>query len=416
MQEWNKIADEPDSRLGRGTPTSRSGGSISILDLILILLDRKWFLLAWMTLISTGSVITVVFILDSYYTAEAVVLPSKGKMGSPLGSLMGDMPIGGLLKSLDFMGQGDNNQFLTILESRRLADRVISRFDLVRHYGFHKKKKYYYESLLKEYHMNVKVEEDDKENISIAVTDTNPQFAADMANFIVDELDTISFQIAQSSARGSRIFFEDRLNLIRKVLDSTHHALADFQIKHKFIDLETQVKSTVETLAGIEAEAMATEIQGEMLSTNFGSNSRIVETRRRKEVLDRRLKGYMKDGGGSLVLPLDKTPELGIQYAYLYRDVKVNETLYAYILQMFEQAKFREANNSPVVTVLENATAPQKRARPKRGLVCMLAFFGSFGALSIWVLLGHWYQSQRSLGSDSYYKLQRLFAHFRPAR
>jgi tyrosine-protein kinase Etk/Wzc len=412
IQGWNKVEQAPDYPITEGeTGNTR----ISILDLILILLNRKWFLIIGMSLISVSAVITVL-LLDSEYRAVGVVLPSKQKMGSPLGSLMGDVPLGGLLKSFDFLGQGDNNQFLTILESRRLADIVVDRFDLLHHYGFSGKRKFYYEDLLREYHEQVKVEEDNMENIRISVTDTNAQFAADMVNFIIDQLDSISYQISQESARGSLAFFEKRLDIIRKDLDSTHHAFADFQIKHNFIDMETQVKASVETLAGIEAEAMAADIQGEILSNTFGNNERMNEMKRKKTVLDRRVKDYMLKGGGSLVLPLTKTPELAIQYAYLYRDVKVNETLYSYILQMYEQAKFREANNSPVVTVLERAKPAEKRSSPKRMVVCLLAFFAGFGILSSWVLIQNWYLGQKSARSASYHKLRSLSAHFRPVR
>lgn len=390
-------------------------GRITLLDLLLILLKRKWFIVIGMGLISTTAVLVTVFVLQSYYTATAVVMPSQGKMNSPLSSLMGDMPLGGLLKSFNILGQGDNNRFLTILESRRLADRVIKEFDLVTHYGFHKQEKYYYETLLKEYHKNVLVSEDALENIHVSVTDTNPEFAAKVANFIIDHLDSIHYDIARQDAKGSRIFFEEHLDMIRAKLDSVHHAFAAFQIKHNFIDLEQQVKSSIEALAGIEAEVMAADIEGEMLSSSFGNSSRMQEVRKKKAVLNRRMKDYMKEGSGSLVLPLLKTPELGIQYAYLFRDVKVHETLYAFILQMYEQAKFQEANNSPTVSVLERAKVPQKRARPKRGALCMLAFFAGLIALSSWVLLSHWYGLQRSRRSETYLKLQKVFAHLRPA-
>jgi uncharacterized protein involved in exopolysaccharide biosynthesis len=115
------------------------------------------------------------------------------------------------------------------------------------------------------------------------------------------------------------------------------------------------------------------------------------------------------------VLPLQKTPELGIQYAYLFRDVKVHETLYAFILQMYEQAKFQEANNSPSVSVLERARVPEKRARPKRAVVCLLAFFVGFILLSSWVLVTHWYGVQAGRRTPTYLKLQKVFAHLRPS-
>src|SRR5258705_13577588 len=84
----------PGQQENRGT----GSGSGSLLDLLLILLDRKWLILigsAASGLLSIG----VVLWMTSYYTSTAVVLPSQQKMGLPFGSLMRDMPMGGLMKS-----------------------------------------------------------------------------------------------------------------------------------------------------------------------------------------------------------------------------------------------------------------------------------------------------------------------------
>lgn len=418
MQEWKQNPSSTQATHANGVdvpvPAEAPKGGISFLDLLLILLGRKWFILGGLFLFSAASVIISVFVMESSYTAVTVVLPSKGKGGSPLGALMGDLPIGGLLKSFDLFGQGNNSRFLSILESRRMADKVINRFDLIHRYGFHKKRKYYYETVLKEFWKNVEVGEDQLDNIRIAVSDTNPQTAADMANYIVDQLDTVNFQITRQDAMGSRLFFEDRKATMQKKLDSVHQAFADFQMKHNFIDLEQQVKSSIEALAGVEAEAMAADIETEMLSSSFGSNSRMSEARKKKAVLDRRLTEYMNQGSGSLVIPLKKAPELAIQYAYLYRDVKVYETIYAFILQMYEQAKFQEANNSPTVSILERALPPQKRTRPKRAVICMLGFFIGLVTMSSWVLISHWYGLHRERRSPLYVKLRKVRSHFLP--
>ena len=418
MQEWKpNPTSSATAQTANGilqTVPEEAKGGLSFLDLILILLNRKWFIFAGLVLVSLASILVSVFVIESKYTSETVIMPSKGKSFSPLGSMMGDLPIGGLLKSFDLFGQENNSRFLSILESRRLADKVIDRFDLVHRYGFHKKRKYYYETVLKEFHKNLEVGEDQLDNIRIAVTDTNPQAAAEMANFIVSELDTISFQITRQNAQGSRMFFQDRMSDMKKTLDSVHQAFAEFQTKHNFIDLETQVKTSIEALAGVEAEAMAADIETQLLSTSFGSNSRMAEARKKKAVLNKRIDEYMNQGSGSLLIPLKKAPELAIQYAYLYRDVKVYESIYAFILQMYEQARFQEANNSPTVSVLEQAKVPQKRTRPKRAVICMLGFFIGLIVLSAWVLISHWLGLQRARRSDVYVKLRKIRGHFLP--
>lgn len=398
-------------------PQKTDQDGVGMLDLLLILLERKWFILVGTFLFGVGSV-ALVLTMTSYYTATAVVLPVQQKMGLPFGSLLGDMPMGGLMKSLDLLGgQDDNSRFMSILESRRLAENVITRFDLETRYGFRKKgKKFYFENVLKEYHKNVRPMEDDNDNISISVEDSTPEVAAQMANYIVEQLDSISYQLSQQSARGSRMFFEERLKLIRSDLDSAHRAFANFQIANNFIDLDQQVKASIEAMAGVEAEVISNDIEREMLASSFGNNSRMAEVKRKKDVLSKRLADYMSNGSGSIVLPLKKAPELGIQYANFYRDVKVQEGIYAFVLQLYEQAKFREANNSPVVTLLEPARVPQKRTFPKRMVFCAVIVLGGFCCLVTWVLLAHWIRIQRSVGGETAAKLDRVLAHFRPRR
>lgn len=400
-----------------GGPQKTVHDGVGMLDLLLILLERKWFLLVGSFLIAVGSV-AFVFTRTSYYTATAVVLPVQQKMGMPFGSLLGDMPMGGLMKSLDLLGGQDNNgRFMSILESRRLAEIVIARFDLETRYGLRKKnKKFYFENVLKEYHKNVRPMEDENDNISISVEDSTPEVAAQMANYIVEQLDSISYQLSQQSARGSRMFFEERLKLIRNDLDSAHRAFANFQMANNFIDLDQQVKASIEAMAGVEAEVISNDIEKEMLASSFGNNSRMAEVNRKKNVLSKRLAEYMTHGSGSIVLPLKKAPELGIQYANFYRDVKVQEGIYAFVLQLYEQAKFREANNSPVVTLLEPARVPQKRSSPKRMVFCAVIILAGFSFLVTWVLVAHWVRVQRSAGGETAAKFDRVLAHFRPRR
>src|SRR5690606_24371004 len=115
IERERHFSGNEDINIGSVREGEQSG--VTLLDLLLILLDRKWFLLGGAVLLSAASVV-LVLLMTSYYTATVVVLPSQQKMGLPLGSLMGDLPMGGLMKSLDFLGSDDNSRFMSILESR----------------------------------------------------------------------------------------------------------------------------------------------------------------------------------------------------------------------------------------------------------------------------------------------------------
>jgi tyrosine-protein kinase Etk/Wzc len=382
---------------------------IGLLDLAIILLERKRLLVISMLVFSAAG-ITTSLLMHKEYIAKATIMKPAQKMTSGLGSILGkDLPISGLLKSMDLLGSGSSDAFLSILESRRLAEKVIDRFNLIHRYKFDKKKKYYYEDVLKRLSRNVGIAENNYGNIEVFVADTSPAMAADMVNFIVNELDTINFLLAKESAHNSRLFFEDRLGVIKNDLDSASKSFSTFQIQNNYIELDQQVKSSIEAVAQFEAQKMAMDLEIAQLKNQFGTNNqRVAELQKSKRVIETKIDGYMNEGGGSLIIALRKAPQKAVEYGYLLRNVKIQETLYEFVIQLFEQAKFTEANDVPSVQVLEYAKPPQKKSRPKRSIICLLFFFSGFAATSLYILLDKWYRVQQQHQTALYDKTQKI--------
>ncbi len=72
-------------------------------------------------------------------------------------------------------------------------------------------------------------------------------------------------------------------------------------------------------------------------------------------------------------------PDLALQYARLMRDVKVQMTLHAMLLQQLEQARIEEAKNTRVLSVLDWALPGEEPVYPRRmritGIAALAAFF-----------------------------------------
>jgi uncharacterized protein involved in exopolysaccharide biosynthesis len=383
---------------------------VGLLDLLIIILERKWFFIVSMLLFCTAGVI-ISMVQTKYFTATAVIMKPAQKLPSGLGALVGkDLPIAGLLKSAD-LGQGDLDNFMSILLSRTLAEKVIDRFNLIHYYGFDKLKKYYIEDVLKQFHRSTKLFENDYGNIEVSVVDTSPALAADIANFMVLELDTITYHLGKESARNSRVFFEDRLAVIKHDLDSASRQFTRFQTENNYIELEQQTKSSIEALAQFEAQKMGIDIEIAQMQSQFGAgNQRVAELQKQKSVIERKIKGYMSAGGGNLIISLADAPQKSVQYGYLLRDVKIQESLYEFVLQLFEQAKISEANNVPSVQALEFAKPPQKKTRPKRSIICVLFFFLGFALTTTYLVADKWYGIQKQNGTSFYRKLNRAIA------
>lgn len=77
-------------------------------------------------------------------------------------------------------------------------------------------------------------------------------------------------------------------------------------------------------------------------------------------------------------MPTGRMAQLGTDYAKQLRDLKFNEVLYGLLLQQYEAAKLDEAKNATTIQVIDKAVPPEKRVKPKRTAMVMLAAFIGF--------------------------------------
>jgi hypothetical protein len=93
---------------------------------------------------------------------------------------------------------------------------------------------------------------------------------------------------------------------------------------------------------------------------------------------------------------------LGVKWADLYRESKVQETVFEMLTEQYELAKIQEAKEIPTVKVLSPPTVPEKRSFPPRIVIILSAsllslFFGAAWILTEW----KWH----STGSDNETKI-----------
>jgi len=60
------------------------------------------------------------------------------------------------------------------------------------------------------------------------------------------------------------------------------------------------------------------------------------------------------------------------------RDLKFNETLYELLTKQYELAKLDEARDATIIQVVDKAVPPERKAKPKRRLMVIVATFSGF--------------------------------------
>jgi tyrosine-protein kinase Etk/Wzc len=81
-------------------------------------------------------------------------------------------------------------------------------------------------------------------------------------------------------------------------------------------------------------------------------------------------------------------PQAGLEIIRLWREVKVQEQVFELLTAQLEEARIRETRDTPTVEVLDHATTPLHKSRPKRWLVVAAGFLvGLAGSVTAALLL-----------------------------
>lgn len=346
-----------------------------------------------------GALVSLGFalLIPSRYEATTQLMPPDGQSSSGmamLSALAGRAGgVGGVAG--DLLGVKNSGAlFVGILESRTVQDRLVEQFDL-RHL-YHAGKM---EDARAGLAAHTRITEDRKSGIiAVTATDQDPRLAAAMAQAYVDELDRLVEQVSTSSARRERIFLEERLRAVKLDLDSAARRFSIFASKNTAIDIPAQSKAMVEAAATLEGQLIASEAELHGLEAMYTEqNVRVRALRARVTELRAQL-GKMGGESGTSAAPSSETdaslypairqlPLLGVTYADLYRQTKIQETVYELLTQQYELAKVQEAKEVPSVKVLDAAVAPTKKSFPPRGLLTVAGAVLAFLAACAWILI-----------------------------
>ncbi len=324
--------------------------------------------------------------LPKVYESTATILTpdERGSRGFGLATALAASGIAQSIPGLSIPSMTPQRDiFVGILRSRTMAQDVAERFQLHQRY-----ETIYLGDAIKRLLKATTVALSKEGIISVRVEDTDPQLAADMANFYVANLDQMLARIATTEASKQRVFVAVRLTETERELRRAEEALRQFQEENKVIALQEQARGAVETTAQLKGEIMASEVQLEVMRKfATDANADVIKLKRRIEEMKRHL-AQMQYGQGWVLpgenrnpgeprneihIPFAQVPELGLELARLMREVKVQETVYTLLTQQLEQAKIAEARDMPTVQTLDKAVPADRKSKPKIKLSMAIA-------------------------------------------
>ena len=358
-------------------PGGAADGSTT--DRIRLLWMRRSFLLK---VSGYGLVVAalIAFLIPKRYTSTARLMPPDDSSGS--GLAMAAAALGGRSGALGSVAseltglKSTSDVFVGILGSNTVADQLIQQFSLKKVYGDSR-----IEDARKGLEQHTDVSVDRKSQIiTITVTDRSATRAAAMAGAYIAELNRLVSQLSTSSARRERVFLEGRLQEVNHDLETAEKSFSQFASRNTAIDIPAQGRAMVEAAAVLQGQLIAAESELQGLKQIYSDNNvRVRSLTARVAELQSQLnqlggkddKGTSSSGQDSIYPSIRKLPLLGVAYADLYRETKVQEAIYETLTQEYEIAKVQVAKEIPTVKVLDPPDVPEKKSFPPRALIIL---------------------------------------------
>lgn len=346
---------------------------ISLLDLLLVIVENLQLLV--LGPLAVGLVaLGISFVVIPTFTGTTVFLPPQQQQSSAAMLLQSLGSLGGLAGAATGL-KNPNDQFVSFLQSDAVEDALVDRFELMKRYNV-------------DFKMDARKALEDASKISsgkdglikVEFDDKDPVFAANLANAYVEELRKLLDRLALTEAQQRRTFFEKQLIEVKGKLEIAERALQATGVNGSAF--KSSPEAAIGAVAQLQAQIAAKEIK-------LGS-----------------MRGYLNEGAPDFKQAQTELAALRAQYTKFensgatatggdsdyvarYRDFKYNETLFELFAKQFELAKVDEAREGAVIQVVDFAVPGERKSKPKRGFVAVLATLTSGFLLLLFVFIRH---------------------------
>lgn len=308
------------------------------MNLILTIWNKRKFLMLVSAIALVISTV-IAFMMTPLYRSTAIVFPAATS------TVSFSEQRNAKASSMDFGEEEQAEQLIQILQSSRIRDKVVQQFDLMNHYEIGKDDANKYFKLVEAYNNHFFFVRTRYGSIQIDVLDKDPELAMNMANKIVDLIDTVKNNMVKERTipayeinKRKRDMLEAEKNAILHKLDS----LAALGV----VPLEGRANLFQAYMDAKSADDKAEYKKKIQINLELGATFDDLEFERNEKIM--------------------KLSDFNISYEQAESDAN---TLFNH--------KF----------VVERAVVADKKDRPKRLIIMLMATFGTFVFAVFFLLL-----------------------------
>lgn len=250
---------------------------------------------------------------------------------------------------MEFGAEEQTEQMIQILNSNLIRDKIISKYDLMKHYGIEKSSRRALTRLYDEYTANIEFRRTENMAIKITVYDADPVVAADIANDI------------------SMLYDSTKTYMQRERAQQAYHI-----VEGEYMKMQTEIKAMEDSLTELRKLGVYDyETQSEMMNQQLA-----IEIAKANKVGIRALEDKLH------VLAL-----YGGAYVSLRNQLEHEKKQLSFIKARYDQALVDATQSLPQKFVVNTAYPAEEKSYPIRWLIVLFTMLSTF-MLAVMVAAG----------------------------
>ncbi|QNP52292.1 hypothetical protein [Hymenobacter qilianensis] len=364
-----------------------SSRSFSLMGLWPVILRWRNLILLAVTLALVVSAL-VAWQMPNVYRSTSIFYPTNPESTDPdrIVEEGGRLALGGRAEDLD--------RIITIGQSQPVAAIIIKRYNLYEHYeagkpGTEKAD----QAVLDEYTDNLSIVHSNRDAIELAFHDTDKVRAANIANTLVQVIDSINQRLTMENRGRIITLYRNRTTFLEKESAQVRDSLEDARQRYGIFG-----RLGLETESGYESRYLAKELaetetelrraEGE-LAAGGGSAARVAGLRRA-------MRGLTQADGGNIINLENYLAGADLVTALYMRYESLQERLVE-AQATYENARLAISSDISSIYVVQKAYPATREAKPVRPLIVLSAMFITFALSVIFITLLELYRNNLTL-------------------
>ncbi|HYW96849.1 MAG TPA: hypothetical protein VE870_14740 [Bacteroidales bacterium] len=310
--------------------------NFSSVDLLIYMWEKRWILITVSLLAAVVSVF-MSFQITPKFRSSVVMFPTTN---APVSKSLLSPNYSGRQTVYGFGEEEQAEQLLQILNSEPVKERIIRKYDLMKHYDIDPASKYPYTRLYEEYNSNISFRMTQYMSVMIEVMDKDPQMAANIANDIAALIDTVYNNMLKERAN-------EAYNLVEK----------------SYQEAEQNVNSIQDSL-----EALG----------KLGINNYETQAERFNEAYANALKDGKMDGARRIQEKMKVLSKYGGTYLSLVNRLNFETERLADLRQRYKEAQVEMDQKLAHKFIVDSAYKAEKKAYPKKSIIVIISTLSAF--------------------------------------